>query len=444
MMERMVISALAIGIFGDGAQASADDLRKNFANPPNSVRPSCYWWWLNNLLDKPGITRDLEEAKSKGLGGVMFVASNPHCGKAGPIPEGPRYLSSEWRELYKFALQEADRLGLEAGVNFCGGWDMGGPWITPENAGRWYLQTEFTVTGPQKFSAVLPLPEPKTGYDSPPLLGVKELEVDWFSKAAVDQHWKNLGRILLADAGPLADKTMKYFHTDSFEDGYPNWTAKILQEFKSRRGYDMTQYLPVLMGRLVGSAEISDRFLYDYRKTVADCMADNNYGYLAELLHGCGMELCAEAAGPSWSATVCMDGSKNLGRCDWPMGEFWMDLFNENNQSRFGKPTASASHIYGRRTASAEAFTSWGHWIESPASMKSIGDMAFCEGINRFVFSFFAATRPQDGLPGYEFGAGTHFNPNVTWWQMGAGPWLSYVGRCQALLQSGLFVADVV
>lgn len=80
---------------------------------------------------------------------------------------------------------------------------------------------------------------------------------------------------------------------------------------------------------------------------------------------------------------------------------------------------------------------------DSPASLKPTADRAFCEGINRFVFHTMTATRQQDGLPGYEYGAGTHFNPNVTWWEA-AGPWISYVSRCQLLLQSGLFVADVL
>jgi hypothetical protein len=444
---------------------------------------------------------------------------------------------------------------------------MGGPWITPEHSGRWFLQSQLTVVGPQKFSAPLPLPGNKDGYDSKPQGNVKRYinlplekldyrdtaivafrepepgtsklgsernqslpaksnrqdancfvpagtvmdqtlvpwkalpedqpipvetvvdltakvhegrldwevpagtwtivrtghrmtgqrinmempdsagyEVDWLSAAATDQQFEHLGKILLDAVGPLAGKTLKYFHTDSFEDGYPNWTAKMLTQFKKYRGYDATPYLPVFAGRMVGSAEISDRFLYDYRKTVADCMADNNYGRFAELSHRHGVEIQAEAAGPSWSGTMCMDALKNLGRCDRPMGEFWQDkTFVVNGQNQVGKQTASAAHIYGRKTASAEAFTSFlPHWGDTPALMKPIADRAFCEGINRFFFHTMTATRPSDGLPGFEYGAGTHFNPNVTWWQMGAGPLLEYVNRCQALLQSGLFVADVL
>lgn len=83
------------------------------------------------------------------------------------------------------------------------------------------------------------------------------------------------------------------------------------------------------------------------------------------------------------------------------------------------------------------------HWGEPPSSLKRTADRAFCEGINRFVIHCTTATRPEDGKPGYEYGAGTHFNPNVTWWDK-SGALLAYFGRCQHLLQEGRFVADVL
>lgn len=104
---------------------------------------------------------------------------------------------------------------------------------------------------------------------------------------------------------------------------------------------------------------------------------------------------------------------------------------------------ASAAHIYGKKYASAESFTSYRHWLDSPETLKQATDRAFCEGINRILIHTSTATRPEDGKPGYEYGAGTHFNPNITWWDHSSG-FLSYIGRCQHLLQSGKFVADVL
>jgi hypothetical protein len=562
------------------------DLTSLFDSPPMSARPSAYWWWFNNLVTKESITHDLEDFKDKGFGGVMIVCTSNGYG-VDPMPFGPDYLSPEWMELYKHALTEAGRLSLEVGVNLCGGWCMGGPWITKDNACRWFLQSEMTVKGPKKLNLTLPLPGPKDGYDSPPegnvplyinlplsrvdyrdasIVAFRQYEgknskfssdqkqtlsaksnridsdcfipavnamgqtltplkdqpgdnpiapsdvvdltanlkpdgsiewdvpegtwtlirtghrmtgqrvnmsmpqgnarnmeeilyrsdnpaagssdgwaVDWFSIAATEQHFKNLGEKLIEGAGQFAGKTLKYFGTDSFEDGYPNWTAKLREEFMKYRSYDPAPYFPVFKGYIIGSAEISDRFLHDYRKTIADCMADNNYGRLAELSHEHGLGIQCEAAGPSWSGTVCMDALKNLGRCDYPQGEFWQDgIFVMNGQNKVAKQTASASHIYGKKTASAESFTSFLHWRESPADLKPTADRAFCEGINRFLFHTVTAQRPEDGSPGYEYGAGTHFNPNITWWNQSAKSWVTYLSRCQTLLQSGLFVADVL
>ncbi|HEY0945503.1 MAG TPA: glycosyl hydrolase [Opitutaceae bacterium] len=546
--------------------ARADDLESGFRSPPDASRPSTFWWWFNSYVSKEGITRDLEQFRAKGLAGVVLINTSTGFG-SGPIPKGPEFLSPEWRALYRHALQEADRLGLEVGVNLSTGWCMGGPWIKPENSGRWFLQSSLAVEGPAKLDRVLPLPGNRSGYDNagqlfvknyvnlplaqldyrdsaiiafpeadeagaqlggersqllaaksnrldassharaeevmgPPLspwstspgdrplraAGVVDLthkvdaqgrlqwdvppgrwtllrtghrmtgartayalpeaeglEIDWLNEAGVEAQFEHLGKILLAEAGPLAGKTLRYFHEDSFEDGFPNWTATFIEKFKRYRGYDPTPYLPVFSGRLVESAEISDRFLYDYRRTVADSMADAHYGRFAELCRAAGLEVQNESAGPSWSGTMCMDTLKNLGRSDRPMGEFWQDnyRFVQDGQNQVTKMIATAAHIYGKRTASAEAFTTFAHWSDDPEALKPIADRAFCEGINRIVFHTSTATRPEDGKPGYEYGAGTHFNPNITWWEQ-AGAFVDYLSRCQHLLQAGRFVADVL
>lgn len=285
------------------------------------------------------------------------------------------------------------------------------------------------------------------------------LSVDWLASGPVDVQFEHLGRLFLEDAKAVGLQ-LAYFCDDSFEDGFPNWTEKIVAEFRQFRGYDPVPYLPVLAGYIVGSAEISDRFLHDYRKTVADCMADRHYGRFAELCHEHGLQVQNEAAGPSRSGTMCMDGLKNLGRSDRPMGEFWLGLRHdepggldpklgygvtrlEDGHNKVTKMVAAAAHTYGRQTASAEAFTSNRHWVDCPATLKRAADRAFCEGINRLIIHESTATRAADGKPGYEYYAGTHFNAKQTWWPY-VGPFLDYIARCQFLLRQGRFVADVL
>jgi hypothetical protein len=111
--------------------------------------------WLNNLVNKEGISRDLEEFKAKGIGGVLLF----NAGRAaGPMPSGPDFMSLEWRELVKHAVREADRLGLEVSINLCSGWDAGGPWITDDTASHHHVQSELVVKGPQRFAVRLPPP----------------------------------------------------------------------------------------------------------------------------------------------------------------------------------------------------------------------------------------------------------------------------------------------
>ena len=545
-------------------------LEKAFDNPPESARPSGYWWWLNANVDKEAITRDLENFRAKGMGSVLLVCTGNWEG-ANEV-QGPEFLSDEWMELFKFALKEAHRLNIKVDVNIAPGWNMGGPWITKEKSNRWFLQSQITIKGPQKFSGELPLPGSIDGYDSEPQLGVEKsvkmpfeeidyrdnavvafptpnhadgkvgpnkrddlpaksnrldariflsvdkvmlqtigkwtsseddapidpkdvidltekfetdgtlnwevpegdwtivrtghrttgamlsvplpgqggLENDFLDRGGVELMFENTAKLLIEAAGPLAGNTLRAFCSDSFEAGYPNWTDNMLKHFKKYRGYDPTPYLPVFKGWIVGSADLSNRFLHDYRKTVADCMADEHYGRFDELCREHGLMTRCESAGPSWSGTVCMDGLKNLGRVDFPQGEFWRGYwfrhqFEEDGEYLACKQTASAAHIYAKPTASAEAFTFAGnHWSGYPDNLKPSADQAFCDGINYFVFHTVTCQRPVEGKPGLEYGAGTHFNPNVTWWDMGAGPWVSYINRCQAMLQSGLFVADVL
>ncbi|MFA7007168.1 MAG: glycosyl hydrolase, partial [Verrucomicrobiia bacterium] len=130
--------------------------------------------------------------------------------------------------------------------------------------------------------------------------GGEGFEMDWLNAAATDLQFKSMADVLCRKAGPLAGKSLKYVHDDSWEVGLPNWTDGFLAQFKKFRGYDARPYLPVFAGRIVTSAEVSDRFLHDFRKTVADCLADNHYGRLAKLARAKGLRVHCEAGGPCY------------------------------------------------------------------------------------------------------------------------------------------------
>lgn len=265
-------------------------------------------------------------------------------------------------------------------------------------------------------------------------------DVDILDPAAVERHYERMGKTLLADAGPLAGKTITHFYSVSWEGAIPTWTPGFEDYFQKLRDYDLRPFLPVLAGMNVGEPGVCERFLRDYHKTLGDCFADHFYGKLRTLSNQAGLKWHSESGGP-WTRTLATfrvaDQLAFLGRNDMPQGEFWY------GGRGFNRPIAMAAHIYGRRLAAAEAFTHMTyHWSVCPAGLKPLGDAAFCDGINHLVWHTFTASPPQFGKPGIEYFAGTHLNPNVTWWEQ-SGAFLTYLGRCQFLLQQGEPVVDV-
>jgi hypothetical protein len=196
--------------------------------------------------------------------------------------------------------------------------------------------------------------------------------------------------------------------------------------------------------------DVTARFRADFDRTIQDCLADNFYGHFTDVCHQNGMIMGSESCGPNNIPPE--DALKNLGRCDFPAGEFWVnynspDHFNPDPRLKLNlKQTASATHVYGLRQAQAEAFTQMEgdrtHWSFGPSELKPYANDAFCWGINRIMLHQATCQDPEDGKPGYEYCAGQHFTPNITWWEQ-SPPFFTYLSRCSYLLQQGNFAADV-
>ncbi|MGF0076621.1 glycosyl hydrolase [Parabacteroides distasonis] len=489
-------------------------MRHSFNAPPNQAKPRVYWWWLYNRINKEGITRDLQEFKEKGISGVNLICTGGYAGDK--ALEGIKWLSPEWRELFRHAVSEAKRLDIELGFNLSGGWTMLGPWVTYDNAMKKVVQSDTIIAGGKKVSMKLAQPETVEGYykdvwvqafriDTTKKLvdaeSAKDLtlymkpdgnfewkapkgnwlilrtgytltghtwsrwfaypqgdtfaegagyEIDYLSKAALDNHFNHLGTIIL-DEVKKAGGDLAYFWSDSWECGKLTWTQDFPEQFMHYRKYDLKPYMAILSGYIVKDSLFCERFQEDFDRTIQDCIADNYYGHFYDLCHKNGLNVGNEAGGPN--DIPPQDVLKNLGRCDIPAGEFWVhyklpeDGMNSRKSARLNlKQTASAAHIYGLREAQAEAFTQMEqdrtHWSLGPYDLKPYANDAFCEGINRFMLHQSTCQPPEDGKPGYEFCAGQHFTPNLTWWEQSSA-FFSYLSRCQYLLQEGKFVGDV-
>lgn len=272
----------------------------------------------------------------------------------------------------------------------------------------------------------------------------KGLAIDYLDRDAFEQYCDDVLSPILEVAKPYVGKSLRYLHTDSWELGPVNWTPAMPEEFRSRRGYDLQTYLPTLAGYVVEDAETSNRFLSDFRRTIAELIADGKYAAFSEYAHQRGLGIHPESGGPH---AAPVDALLCLGRSDIPMGEFWARSKTHrtsDTQRLFVKQPASAAHIYGRRLVMAEAFTSIGpHWERDPRDLKPVFDRVACEGLNLVMWHTFDCSPEEAGVPGNAYFAGTHLNPHVTWWNQAEG-FLGYMNRCQFLLQQGLPVSDVL
>lgn len=500
---------------GSAAGQAPATLEEGFHQPPPSARPWAYWFWLNGNITAEGITADLEAMQRVGIGGVLIMEVDQG------VPEGKvGFMSDAWQTLFRHAVKEAARLGLEVNMNNDAGWNgSGGPWIQPEQSMQKVVFSEIEAAGPRHLEVRLPQPETVAGYyrdiavlafpspgpyrienirgkaafeighaggrgkeppagsaiqqaqivdlssrmdpagrlvwdvpegrwtvvrfghtstgvqNAPAPASGRGLECDKLSPEGVDANFRGMMARLIAGVGPAAGKTLVATHVDSWENGSQNWTARMREEFRKRRGYDLLPFLPVLTGRVVDGLDISERFLWDLRRTVSELVVENYAGHLRELAHRHGLRFTLEAYG-----SPC-DHLAYAGQCDEPMGEFWVGGGAMNTC----KGMASAAHIYGKPIVGAEAFTATDQerWRDHPASVKALGDIAFCEGINRFVVHRYAMQPWLDRRPGMTMGPwGLHYERTQTWWDLMPG-WHQYLARCQYLLRQGRFVADI-
>jgi hypothetical protein len=268
--------------------------------------------------------------------------------------------------------------------------------------------------------------------------------LDYLSKEAFSTYWHDVVEPVLDAAGKHVGTTLKFMETDSWECGGMNWSERFAGEFKSYRGYDLKNYLPVIAGHVVDNIDVTHAFLADFRKTLAYLVANNHYGYFAEYAHERGLGIQPESAGPHAGP---LDGMKNYGFSDIVMSEFWSPSPHRPTPRHryFVKQASSAAHVYGKKIVGAESFTTIGpHWNDELwRDQKSAFDHEVCAGLNRVYFHTFTCSPKEMGRPGQEYFAGTHVNPQVTWWDE-SGAFIDYLHRVQFVVQKGKFVADVL
>ncbi|WP_395396011.1 glycosyl hydrolase (plasmid) [Novosphingobium sp. BL-8A] len=273
------------------------------------------------------------------------------------------------------------------------------------------------------------------------------LEVDKMDAGAVRRYLEHYfgtyrnaaGASLFGEAGVRA------LVNDSTEVGPFNWTGDMAAQFRRLRGYDLTPWLPVLTGAIVGSRQASDAFLYDFRRTIGELHATEHYGTIAKVARENGLKTYGEALENARSTLG--DDMQMRSFANYPMAAMWYVPRNAAMPGAFiadVKGAASVAHVYGQNIAAAESLTSiMMPWATGPNELKSIIDYEFSLGINRPVIHTSVHQPVDDKVPGLSLGMfGQYFTRHETWAAL-AKPWIDYIARSAFMLQQGRSVADV-
>ncbi|MCK9412017.1 MAG: hypothetical protein M0Q53_06930 [Prolixibacteraceae bacterium] len=275
------------------------------------------------------------------------------------------------------------------------------------------------------------------------------LEVDKMDTTALNIHFNSFAGKLLQSAGAFKGNTFKFLLIDSWECEFQNWTKNFPEEFKNRRGYNILPWIPVLCGDFVGTPQLSDAFIHDFRKTIADLIDQNYYKQFSKLCHRNQLELHAEVVYGNNAMYPPLDILKSNSHIDLPMTEFWANP-NSNGIPEYApeiRPTVYfppyAALADKKQIIGSEAYTGYADYSDSPANLKPFGDAAYCSGINQMILHSYVH-QPLDKKPGATLsGFGSTFNRNNPWWEYAQG-WMTYQARVQYVLQKGEPVVDVL
>ena len=315
-------------------------------------------------------------------------------------------------------------------------------WNAPE--GKWRIyRFGWGLTGKQNH----PAPAEATG-----------LEVDKLDPIAWTKFFHTyLDMYKEAANGLVGQHGVQYMLTDSYEAEAETWTPAMYKEFLNRRGYDLHKWMPVLAGEVIGSPELSDAFLWDWRMNLGELIT-HTYDLLTEITQKeYGMKGRYAEAHEAGRCYV-VDGMDVKKTSQVPMSAMWMTAswlptnpdgsVNRNVYNLDGLESSSVAHIYGQNVAAAESFTAPGQgglaYSYHPGNIKSVADVMLANGTNRFIIHESAHQPSDDHVPGLSLGGiGQWFNRHDTWAEQ-AKVWVDYMSRSCFMLQAGANVADVL
>jgi hypothetical protein len=447
-----LLAAAALLIPAHAAPGDLARLRQTFLNPPDDARIMMRWWWFGSAVTKPELEREMRVMKEGGIGGfeVQPVYPVELDDPAKGFLNLP-YLSDGYLDTLKFAAEKSRELGLRMDVTLGSGWPFGGPHTPvteasgalrcdriPVAEGATYVRRPVLANG-EKMLATFFAPGTReqfngaaavkigdgeqftlpSGWTGPhvvmffissrtgmqvkrPAVGAEGFVLDHYDRNAIERHLKIVGEPILKAFG--AHPPYSVF-SDSLEVFASDWTPDLIKEFQKRRGYDLTPYLPALVGDI---GEKTGSVRRDWGKTLTELCEERYLVPISEWAHQHQTKFRSQTYGVP---PVVLSSNELVDLPEGEHGSVW-------RQFTTVRWASSASHLYNRPVTSSETWT----WLHSPAfratplDMKAEADLHFLQGINQFVGHGWAYSPASAGEPGWRFYAAAVFNEHNPWW----------------------------
>lgn len=404
---------------------------QQWPTPQSEAKPGTRWWWLGSAVDKENLQWNMKQYADHGIGAVEIT---PLYGVQGNKKNNIDFLSPKWMQILKTVEDIAKPLGIEVDMNCGTGWPFGGPHIPLEQAACKAVFKDTIINGKKTYRVDIGRTRQKVKRAAP---GGEGWVVDHFDRDAVHNYLERFEKAFKESGVPYPHT----FFNDSYEVYKANWTPTLFDEFQKRRGYDLREKLP----ELLGDVDDGNQVLADYRETLSDLLLENFTQQWVAWAHSHGVKVRNQAHGSPANlldlyAAVDIPEIEGFGLSEFGIKGLRTDPgMTRKNFSDVSmlKYAPSAAHVTGKPFTSSETFT-WltEHFRTSLSQMKPDLDLMFTCGVNHVYFHGTCYSPKDDPWPGWRFYASVDMSPTNSIWR--DAPYLmQYIERCQSFLQLG-------
>jgi len=404
---------------------------QQWPTPQSEAKPGTRWWWLGSAVDKDNLQWNMKQYADHGIGAVEIT---PLYGVQGNKKNNIDFLSPKWMQILKTVEDIAKPLGIEVDMNCGTGWPFGGPHIPLEQAACKAVFKDTIIGGKKTYRVDIGRTRQKVKRAAP---GGEGWVVDHFDREAVHNYLARFEKAFQESGVPYPHT----FFNDSYEVYKANWTPTLFDEFQKRRGYDLRDKLPELLGDI----DDGNQVLADYRETLSDLLLENFTQQWVDWAHSHGVKVRNQAHGSPANlldlyAAVDIPEIEGFGLSEFGIKGLRTDPgMTRKNFSDVSmlKYAPSAAHVTGKPYTSSETFT-WltEHFRTSLSQMKPDLDLMFTCGVNHVYFHGTCYSPKNDPWPGWRFYASVDMSPTNSIWR--DAPYLmQYIERCQSFLQLG-------